>query len=368
VTNDPPGAHEIEISVFGPGIGECVVVHLGDGDWLVVDSCRERGTPVPAALRYLRGMNVDVAKHLKMIVASHWHDDHVAGLDQILEEAKSALFVNSAAHEILEVARLAYLSARTPNASATRTFEKILGLLKERKQAGQRDESTGPVPALANRTLLSLSATGRQVPADVIALSPSDGVFHLAKHELADAVSAVKGRRRPVRLGANQTCVALLLQLGPIRALLGADLENSAGPTEGWNAVIHHAQPPVGAAEFFKVPHHGSENAHSDGCWNRLLCSEPVAVVTPYTPSRLPTTRDLTRIRSLTTNGYLTADPRRMAQAHYSSTVSKMVKQIAIARRPLTGDVGHVRYRLDTRRPGGVGKIELSNVAERIGG
>lgn len=35
----PPVADELEVSVFGPGVGESVVVHLGHGDWMVVDSC-----------------------------------------------------------------------------------------------------------------------------------------------------------------------------------------------------------------------------------------------------------------------------------------------------------------------------------------
>ncbi|PXF57856.1 MAG: hypothetical protein C4B58_08625 [Deltaproteobacteria bacterium] len=36
---DLPSPDELEISLFGPGRGECVVAHLGNNDWLVVDSC-----------------------------------------------------------------------------------------------------------------------------------------------------------------------------------------------------------------------------------------------------------------------------------------------------------------------------------------
>lgn len=35
----PPAADEIEFSLFGPGYGEAVAVHLGDGTWLLIDSC-----------------------------------------------------------------------------------------------------------------------------------------------------------------------------------------------------------------------------------------------------------------------------------------------------------------------------------------
>src|SRR5438067_455186 len=36
---EPPDSSELELSVFGPGRGECLVVHLGAGEWMVVDSC-----------------------------------------------------------------------------------------------------------------------------------------------------------------------------------------------------------------------------------------------------------------------------------------------------------------------------------------
>ena len=33
----PPAPDELEVSLFGRGVGECAVVHLGSGEWLVVD-------------------------------------------------------------------------------------------------------------------------------------------------------------------------------------------------------------------------------------------------------------------------------------------------------------------------------------------
>ena len=47
---DPPSPDELEISLFGPGRGECVVVHLGNNDWLVVDSCLDNTSSQPVAL------------------------------------------------------------------------------------------------------------------------------------------------------------------------------------------------------------------------------------------------------------------------------------------------------------------------------
>ena len=49
-----PAHDEIQIVVLGKGIGECVLIHLGDGEWVIVDSFKGswRGSPrrEPAAL------------------------------------------------------------------------------------------------------------------------------------------------------------------------------------------------------------------------------------------------------------------------------------------------------------------------------
>ena len=34
-----PTAQEIEVSTFGPGFGESIVVHAGNNEWVIVDLC-----------------------------------------------------------------------------------------------------------------------------------------------------------------------------------------------------------------------------------------------------------------------------------------------------------------------------------------
>lgn len=92
-----PSADEFEITVFGPGYGESVVVHLGKGEWLIVDSCVDTSDPKrqPAPLRYLRGLGVRPEHAVKFIVASHWDDDHVRGLSEIVMASPAATFICS---------------------------------------------------------------------------------------------------------------------------------------------------------------------------------------------------------------------------------------------------------------------------------
>jgi len=37
--NKPPEADVVEVSIFGPGKGESVLIHLGNGKWIMIDSC-----------------------------------------------------------------------------------------------------------------------------------------------------------------------------------------------------------------------------------------------------------------------------------------------------------------------------------------
>ncbi|MBN1875905.1 MAG: hypothetical protein JXA33_16905 [Anaerolineae bacterium] len=56
----PPAPDELEISVFGPGYGESILVHVGAGNWILVDSCLDPVSKQPAALTYLDTLNVNI--------------------------------------------------------------------------------------------------------------------------------------------------------------------------------------------------------------------------------------------------------------------------------------------------------------------
>ena len=94
---NPPEPNEIEVSLFGPGFGESVVVHLGRGEWLIVDSCIKQGASTAAPLEYLKALGIDLATDVKRIVATHWHKDHIRGLAQTVRECSSAKFICSQA-------------------------------------------------------------------------------------------------------------------------------------------------------------------------------------------------------------------------------------------------------------------------------
>jgi hypothetical protein len=364
MSESAPLSEELEISVFGPGIGECVVAHLGFGDWIVVDSCIDRRSGRPVALQYLESIGVDVRQAIKLIVATHWHDDHILGLSHVLQASEQARFVNSAVYRLQQLARLVELGKSTaPLTSATNEYDNILEILADRRAVGARRKAVGPIPALANKVVLALRGPDRQFHATVHAMSPADGVFNLAQTELEHALSFAETRRRPVRLTPNQSSVVLWLEAGVHNVLLGADLEFVRRPSEGWRAIVNNTERPIGQAMCFKVPHHGSANADCPECWDSLLKPSPITVITPYGPSKLPRSSDLDRLCRRTANVYLTGDPRLYNLPRRDSTVERTLKEVVISRKAATGKMGQVCVRWRALDLDGAPVIALKNGA-----
>jgi glyoxylase-like metal-dependent hydrolase (beta-lactamase superfamily II) len=107
----PPAPDEIEVSLFGPGIGESIVVHLGLGEWMVVDSCLDSARREAAPLRYLCKIGVDVRNAVKLLVITQWHNDHILGASEVFDAAESATIVCSGALQNRELYELIAASA-----------------------------------------------------------------------------------------------------------------------------------------------------------------------------------------------------------------------------------------------------------------
>ncbi len=102
----PPRPDELEVSLFGPRYGECAIVHIGGGEWIVVDSFLT-STRVPVALQYFDDLGLNPAQAVRLIVATHWRDDHIKGLGKLVSRCSVASFCCASAlssREFLSVA------------------------------------------------------------------------------------------------------------------------------------------------------------------------------------------------------------------------------------------------------------------------
>lgn len=342
----PPRADEFEISLISPGRGECIVVHLGDNEWCVIDSCIPAGLREPAALEYLGQLNNHAVESIRLVVATHWHDDHIRGLTSVLQRSSNAQFYCSAALDSKNFAILVEIVSSTlQGSSGVDEFASIFQLLRERAPAQFPTRLVTPKFAIENRTLLSLSSRTRSFPASVRALSPSDGTVKLAFNDFARMIPRPgEAQRRLTNRAPNSTSVVLWVEVGPRRALLGADLEHTGRSGEGWMAVLGcHTNADLAA--IFKVPHHGSANADCPEVWARMLVGKPIAVVTPFSGGkRLPSHSDLDRLKKRTDKLYCTASSAGKPPSR-GPLVDKAIRRSVAKRKVIDGKPGHIRVR-----------------------
>ena len=348
----PPNADELEVSVFGRGFGEAICVHIGNAEWILVDSCMNPETKQPAAMSYLTALGLKPTEAVRLIAVTHWHDDHIGGIAKLVEACPEAGVACSAAlrrADILEFV-ISQEAAAGALGSGLDELRTILMLARNRI-----------VWAKANLVLYPRPPRG--IPT-VMALSPSEDAAGRSIEALIEAATqqpVTLARRYRAPEGPNGGSVAISIRESDVAVLLGADLETSANIETGWDAVLKHSKPDV-PASLVKLPHHGSRNAHHDAFWSDLAEDQVVAIVTPWVKGArfLPTQQDLSRIRAFTDRAYITAMPT-LPRAKMDSQVEAMIRKLHGGRLTELRGWGHVRAR--RRINEGVWRIELDGDA-----
>jgi len=342
----PPALDELEISVFGKGIGECIVGHIGGGEWIVVDSCI--GEREPIALEYLQKIGAEAAKVIKLVIISHWHDDHSAGISSVASAAETATIAFAQAlttKEFVTVVKAYSKDPLLPGSSGVDEMERTYDVLRHRRRAGNiREISIGPRFTGADRRLFQ-RPVGSIPPVEVWSLSPSDAAAQLFLHEIGEWGKPSKNaKRRLVSQDPNTLASVIWIDFDGYRVLLGSDLETSRNPSMGWLAIINSLTRPQGRAQVFKIPHHGSITAHEDMTWTDLV-QGPISLVTPYNSSQLPKPTDAARIRELSSQSFIASKPSMRPVLPKDAAVAKTLReqQRTIWRR--STKMGQVRLR-----------------------
>ena len=330
VTNLPPANGELEITLFGPGYGESIALHIGDGSWVLVDSCLGPAGE-PRALQYLTDLGVDPARDVRLIVATHWHDDHIRGMAKLVTACGNAVFCCA-------------------SVLRTREFLGMVGALEHRGLS-----STGSGVRELYRVFTSLEATttfaiaSRIIYAEgacqVWSLSPNDKEFVSFLSELSSLIPGQgETRRRISSLTPNRISVVLWINIGDVVLLLGSDMEKP-----GWVDILHSTTRPRGKASVFKVPHHGSGNADDPRVWQNMLETGPWAVVAPWRLGGrvLPNRRDVRRILSFTANAYSTVPSSQLTSSptRRHRMVDKTIRESGIQLRSMPMSQDAVRLR-----------------------
>jgi hypothetical protein len=345
----------LEVSVFGGGFGECICLHLADGVWCVIDSCLDPATGEPASLVYLRSLGVDPAIAVKLIVVTHWDDDHIRGISEVVRVCADATVACSLALTRDDFLQLVMEEEQNAGGTGTGVDElrSVLRLSNGRRVWAKNNTPLYPRP--------------RRDGPSVVALSPSEGAVERGIMELAEKAhdrprAVARKFRAPEE--SNGASVVAFAESNDTGVLLGADLEASTNPETGWDAVIAEAAPPTQAA-LVKVPHHGSDDAHHAEMWEKLVEAGAVALVTPFTNGSVqrPTPEDIQRLCDLGIRLYATALPR-LTKARLPRDVERVVQRAHGGAVVEVRGWGHVRARRNVGQ--GHWQVELDGDGELL--
>lgn len=362
VRSAPPSADTLEVSLFGTGIGEAIALHAGEGEWVLVDCCRPNKRDEPLNLAYLRSIGVDPAVGVKVIVASHWHDDHVNGLSELVEKCPSARIVFSQALETDEFQNMVgcfadpHISFDREKSGVREMGQSLLTLLQRKKETPEIYQP--PERTQADHRIF------RRGDCEIISLSPSPGSIQDATEEISALWYSLQREAhggngpRPARAGIpcperNHNAVALWAKWGERRILLGADLEEHGNPLLGWQAVLSCRQFPDSVAGVFKIPHHGSPNGDYEPMWEKIIAPDnPISILTSYNRGKTPRPApgDLERIRRKSKELYYTSLPRSTSNS-YDRAVERTIQGIAKRRQKLARTPGHIQVRWEPDSP-----------------
>lgn len=335
-----PKEDELEISLFGKGVGESVIVHLGGGEWMVVDSFINRETGRPIALDYLDRIGLTPKNAVSRVVVSHWHDDHILGTSTLVDELPNAEVFLSAALRLDEIRNL-IAASECPAVVPPTGIDEMAQVLRK---LGARKRETHVSPSFA----LAEGRVYKGSHCEVFALSPSGGTFTRALEQLAPFLPAVGTRKRRISHEPNAFSIVLHVCFRGHGVLLGSDLEASSDTSTGWRAIVGLANN-FKRSGVFKVAHHGSPNADCDGIWEALLEPSPRAILTPYLAGVCPrpSRQDVDRLRSRTPLVYCAGPSSPQKSRDLSAAALRMIRAGGATIRSCEASIGHVRVRID---------------------
>ena len=318
-----PNNCEIEVTVFGPGYGECILIHVGSDKWVVMDSCMGNDKE-PVALTYLKKIGRDPADCVRSVIATHWHDDHVQGIAKVLEFSKCANFVISTALENDDFVAFLIAHESHPPQNFSMGGSEIL------KSLSIADSENRDIKFAHENTIIEewdIGSLAHKQNVEIRALSPAHGMVRDFLCRVGEDLNALPGTRkkRITDRKKNDISIASLLTVGKDSVLLGADLEVRKKFNCGWSAILKLQQNKSLRSFLYKVAHHGSKSGHHDEVWTKLLLENPISVATPWHRGgrTLPTEEDIARLKELTSNAYVTSRPK-IEKTHTERTAESL--------------------------------------------
>lgn len=351
-----PQKDEIEITTIGVGSrsGESIVVHLGNNNWAIIDSCKIEDTVLP--LYYLEKIGVNL-ENVKIIVCSHWHEDHIAGMSEIIKQCPNADFyiakVGNRQNFLRYVITRNIKNDDKSNGKNWREFTNCLKILNEEKKRLRYASIDTILHSDVYSTLCAISPS-------LQVLDDFDDFLVKFNPENPDGDFSIK---------ANMCSIALILSTNNHHIILGSDLEcNRSSSTldslfcdqncqqkkeYGWcNALIDSKlYNRYISYDYIKVPHHSSITGFCPKKWRNHIKKDCIATSTVYINNAgvsLPQKEMLKHYLTFTKHYYLTALKATKSRDNNGKTVLEQEKHNIIEKITILPDnIGIICSRMD---------------------
>jgi len=353
----------MEVSLFGPGVGECVIVKLPTNKWIIVDSFIDRNSKKPIALKYLEDLNINPSTDVELIVITHWHRDHIAGISEVIDACSSATVALPEAFTTKEFTNLICALSKDYVLEDINSAKELKKAFKS-IQAHYNQNLKAPLLAKEGQSLYKDQEAGIEIEA----LSPSPHSVIASKMEAQAQYNKFKDsnpRLHILKQNPNNNSIALLVKVKDISVLLGGDLEEPAhNPNQdyGWSAILKSKLITRNKSVLFKIPHHGSPNAHHADVWKDLIALDPHSILTTYDSSSLPGSEDIERIKQTSKVVCLTTPPKLTKSQIREKRLQKQIEQFCIGLTQRFRETGHIKVNIDCND----GAIQIDNEKSKM--
>lgn len=269
----------LAVYVFGPGVGESIVLRLPSGEWAVVDAYASgnRADSASDIVDFLRSRNVE---RLRFVCWTHPHEDHSNGFPALLHAFSGRIGefwrFDSPAPPIL-----------FGRASA---WQRRAGIQEEHYLVQVAEHFTLRLDRVKLvRTGVSLLSLPDH-DFEIRGLCPSDRAKLVYERQIGRYGSSLLDGLSPEAPNDNYISAAVWLRYGQSQVVLGGDVVRSA-----WRSARRAADQWPRDVVVVKASHHGSVHSYHPHIW-REWCSfggiGRIVVVTPYEPLQKPLPTD----------------------------------------------------------------------------
>lgn len=317
-----PSKNELEISLFGPGYGESIVLHIPKVGWGIIDSCTTRigRNHVIPPLEYLLHLLSPQYPKLAFVVLTHPHEDHYKGLDRVIKDYPGGTqrVCWYAGDGIRELKRY-IVQQKVALRNVLPGFVEVLKSMEETVRSGAQWRRLGEMTVVFDLDDVEIEEYGN-TDIRMIALSPSAASIKKYVEKLFEIFPKPGEPVLPMKDEThNLISVALFLKLGNLQIILGSDVESNSSKSTGWSGIICNRDCPELWANLVKVAHHGSENGFSPLAWQKHCDKlKPLAIMTPFCKGSilLPKREDTEKLRKVSQKLGITGSIRFMTKLY----------------------------------------------------